>query len=52
MKTIAKIILLLPFILLIMNDSLAQNRIDDRKSDGLIFPFSINIDPMENSQAP
>ena len=30
-----------------MNDSLAQNSIVNRKSDGLIFPFSIDIDPME-----
>jgi len=45
--SIAKIILFLTFILLIMNDSLAQNSMDDRKSDGLIFPISIEIDPME-----
>ncbi|MDO9633613.1 MAG: hypothetical protein Q7J05_01040 [Paludibacter sp.] len=30
-----------------MNNSLAQNNIVDIKSDGIIFPFAIEIDPME-----
>jgi hypothetical protein len=44
MKTIA---LLMMFLLVIMNDSFSQNRIADSKSSRIIFPFSIEIDPME-----
>jgi hypothetical protein len=33
--------------LLTMNDSFAQEKIVDNKSDGIIFPFSIEIDPMK-----
>lgn len=41
------VLILLNFMLLTMNDSFAQNNIVDIKSDGIIFPFSIEIDPME-----
>jgi hypothetical protein len=44
MKTNA---LLIMFLLVIMNDSFSQNRIADSKSGRVIFPFSIEIDPME-----
>jgi hypothetical protein len=44
MKTNA---LLIMFLLVIMNDSFSQKRIADSKSGRVIFPFSIEIDPME-----
>jgi hypothetical protein len=40
-------ILLMLFFLLNMNNSFSQNRIAINKSDQVIFPFSIAIDPME-----
>lgn len=41
------VLILLNFMLLTMNDSFAQNNIIDIKSDAILFPFSIEIDPME-----
>ena len=35
------------FLLVIMNDSFSQNRIADSISSRVIFPFSMEIDPME-----
>jgi hypothetical protein len=39
--------LLMLFLLVIMNDSFSRNRIADSKYSRVIFPFSIEIDPME-----
>ncbi len=35
------------FLLVIMNESLSQNSMTDSKSSRVVFPFSIQIDPME-----
>jgi hypothetical protein len=39
--------LLMLFLLIILNDSFSRNRIADSKYSRVIFPFSIEIDPME-----
>jgi len=39
--------LLILILLLIMNDSISKNSNADSKSGKVVFPFSINIDPME-----
>jgi len=44
MKIIA---LLIMFLLVIMNDSFSQNNTANSKSSRVVFPFSIQIDPME-----